>query len=412
MRYGVVDRIWSLQGADGNRQFSSATLARTSYTWSTPKAYQGHESATMNSQSPNEDLRILVVDDTLRNIQILDAVLEKEGYRINVATSGPQALEIVKRARPHLVLLDVMMPEMDGFEVCRRLKADAAYRDIPVIFLTARTETEDLVEGFEVGAVDYVTKPFNSTELLVRVKTHLSLYLLQTALVNSLDENARIKREHEAFLRHELNNRITTIMGYSHLLKVQMTEEKPQKWADHIHQSAEDMSDLINTLRALQDIEAGTTEVTRQEMDLVELIKKVAADLGVAFGGRAEIELALPDPPVKILGDANLLFGVYHNLAKNAVEHIVEHEVVDSTIGIALSVQEQEASVAIHNGGPPIPAELIASFFEKFNTHGKQGGTGLGTSYAHLVTTAHGGEIDVQSSERDGTTVTVRLPSG
>lgn len=269
-----------------------------------------HSVLLMNLPDPTEDLRILVVDDTLRNIQILDAILEKEGYRINVATNGPQALEIVKRARPHLILLDVMMPEMDGFEVCRRLKADETSRDIPVIFLTARTETEDLVEGFEVGAVDYVTKPFNSTELLVRVRTHLSLYLLQRALRNSLDENARMKREHEAFLRHELNNRITTILGYSHLLKEQVTHEKPQKWASHIHSSAENMADLINTLRALQDIEAGTTTLTKREMDLTELLEKVSADLGVAFGENAKVELSLPDSTATIQGDANLLFGV------------------------------------------------------------------------------------------------------
>jgi adenylate cyclase len=119
--------------------------------------------------------RLLVVDDTPANIQVLSATLKEKGYRISVATNGKQAIDVVGRVRPDLILLDVMMPEMDGFETCRRLKASEATRDIPVIFLTARTETGDIVKGFELGAVDYVAKPFNAHELLARVHTHLTM---------------------------------------------------------------------------------------------------------------------------------------------------------------------------------------------------------------------------------------------
>ena len=119
--------------------------------------------------------RILVVDDTPANILALSATLKEKGYQISVATNGKQALEAVERVRPDLVLLDVMMPEMDGFETCRRLKASGTTGNIPVIFLTARTETEDIVKGFELGAVDYVPKPFNTHELLARVHTHLTM---------------------------------------------------------------------------------------------------------------------------------------------------------------------------------------------------------------------------------------------
>jgi len=119
--------------------------------------------------------RILVVDDTPPNLQMLSSTLRDEGYQVSVATSGRQALELVGRLRPDLILLDVMMPEMDGFETCRRLKASHAANDIPVIFLTARTETADIIQGFELGAVDYVAKPFNAHELLARVNTHLTI---------------------------------------------------------------------------------------------------------------------------------------------------------------------------------------------------------------------------------------------
>jgi len=142
--------------------------------------------------------RILVVDDTPANIQTLAAILKDKGYQISVATNGKQALEVVARVQPDLILLDVMMPEMDGFETCRRLKASEQWRQIPVIFLTAKTETADLVRGFELGAVDYVAKPFNAPELLARVNTHLTVDELRRTLAS---KNAELARAHELVRR-------------------------------------------------------------------------------------------------------------------------------------------------------------------------------------------------------------------
>lgn len=126
--------------------------------------------------------RILVVDDTPANIQIVAGILKDKGYQLSVATNGQQALEALERVRPDLILLDVMMPVMDGFETCRRLKASAAWREIPVIFLTSKTDTTDIVTGFEMGAVDYVAKPFNAHELLARINTHLTVDHLRRSL--------------------------------------------------------------------------------------------------------------------------------------------------------------------------------------------------------------------------------------
>ena len=119
--------------------------------------------------------RILIVEDTPANIQTLTAILKEQGYRISVATNGRQALQVIESIRPDLVLMDVMMPEMDGYEACRQIKASARWQDLPIIFLTARTDTVDIVRGFELGAVDYVGKPFNAHELLARVRTHLTI---------------------------------------------------------------------------------------------------------------------------------------------------------------------------------------------------------------------------------------------
>ncbi len=142
--------------------------------------------------------RILVVDDTPANIQVLSSALKEKGYQVSVATSGRQALGIVGRVQPDLILLDVMMPEMDGLETCRHLKASPAWREIPVIFLTARTDVEDIVKGFEAGAVDYVAKPFYGPELLARVNTHLTIDQLRRTLAQ---KNTELARAHELVRR-------------------------------------------------------------------------------------------------------------------------------------------------------------------------------------------------------------------
>jgi adenylate cyclase len=142
--------------------------------------------------------RILVVDDTPANIQALAAILKEKGYQISVATNGKQALEVLARVQPDLILLDVMMPELDGFETCQRLKAAEQWRQIPVIFLTAKTETADIVKGFKLGAVDYVAKPFNAHELLARVNTHLTIDELRRSLAA---KNVELARAHELVRR-------------------------------------------------------------------------------------------------------------------------------------------------------------------------------------------------------------------
>lgn len=118
---------------------------------------------------------ILIVDDNPQNLQMLGSTLDEAGYEAAVAMSGKEALEFLKREKPELILLDIMMPEMDGYSACQRIKADIMTREIPIIFLTARTDTEDIVAGFDAGAVDYITKPFHTRELLARVKTHIQL---------------------------------------------------------------------------------------------------------------------------------------------------------------------------------------------------------------------------------------------
>lgn len=198
---------------------------------------------------PGKEKRILIVDDTTANIEALSAVLKQQGYKISVATNGRQALEVLPRVNPDLVLLDVMMPEMDGFEACKQMKESPEFHDIPVIFLTSKTETADIVRGFELGAVDYVGKPFNMHELLARVNTHLTMdhlrkeneRLLLNILPASIAERLKLGNELIADGFAEVTVLFADIVGFTQMAG---------------SMSAEDVVALLNDLFTRFDIAA------------------------------------------------------------------------------------------------------------------------------------------------------------
>ncbi|UCH93048.1 MAG: response regulator, partial [Candidatus Aminicenantes bacterium] len=165
---------------------------------------------------------ILIVDDVPKNLQLLATILKDENkYEVAAATSGAKALKTVEHVLPDLILLDVMMPEMDGFEVCRRLKASEATRDIPVVFLTAKAGIKDIVQGFLAGGVDYVTKPFNSTELLARVQTHIDLKRSREKLQSAHQEILATNKKIEAIIQH-----LTDSINYAHLIQQAIMPKK------------------------------------------------------------------------------------------------------------------------------------------------------------------------------------------
>lgn len=171
---------------------------------------------------PEEEMAIMVVDDVPENIQILGKILRDEGYKIAPATNGRRALEMIPKVKPDLVLMDVMMPEMDGFEACRRMKESAEMKDIPVIFLSAKGESEDVIQGFRYGGVDYIQKPFNSEELLVRVRNHLELVQSRRLIIRYMDE---MGRQNALLQELALSDGLTQLANHSHSLERLRQEE-------------------------------------------------------------------------------------------------------------------------------------------------------------------------------------------
>jgi len=167
---------------------------------------------------------ILIVDDEPKNLQVLGNMLRERDYKVSAATNGRQALEMTDISHPDLILLDIIMPEPDGLQVCKQLKASEEKKDIPVIFLTAKTDTEDIVKGFELGAVDYITKPFNLTELLARVKTHLELRKAQKEMIKLEQKNALLAMAITA--NHEINQPLTVLQGNLELFQNSIDKTK------------------------------------------------------------------------------------------------------------------------------------------------------------------------------------------
>lgn len=203
---------------------------------------------TEEKESLEQKPLILLVDDMPRNLKILAGILQKEGYHIAVADSGKKALDMVEKRQPDLILLDIMMPEMDGYEVCQRLKQSLNHKDIPVIFLTALADIKNIVLGFEAGAVDYVTKPFNISELLSRVTNHLKLRQAQKQVVELEQKNAVLAMAVTA--SHELNQPLTVLAGNFELFRTSLTgidlNEKQINYLSRIQNAILQVKDLLN----------------------------------------------------------------------------------------------------------------------------------------------------------------------
>lgn len=186
---------------------------------------------------------ILIVDDVFRNLQVLGNILREKNYRISVASSGSKALEIVEQRLPDIILLDVMMPEPDGFQVCSILKTSEKTKHIPIIFLTARTDSVDIVKGFELGGVDYITKPFNKFELLARINTHLELRNAQKEIVRLAQRNAILAMSVTA--NHEINQPLTVLQGNFELFlagkNMDLLTEKQRHYLSKIEKSIENI---------------------------------------------------------------------------------------------------------------------------------------------------------------------------
>ena len=361
---------------------------------------------------------ILAVDDISKNLQVVGTLLRREGYRIVPATSGAQALERVRAETPDLILLDLMMPDMDGLEVCRRLKADASTLPIPVIFLTASNEMEHLVQGFEVGAVDYVTKPFNPPELLARVRTHLELKHARDTIVRYGQELSRLNEEKNEFMgiaAHDLRSPLGTIQGFSDLLldDPEMAREERADFTRRISDTAKRMSEMVQNLLDANRIERGEMKLNLAPTELsAPLSGVVEAYRPRAAAKQQSVHLQNETPPVTVLVDPSVLVQVLENLVSNAVKYSPPGK----DIFVRLKKLPDAVRCEVQDEGPGLSAEDQKKLFGKFarlsaKPTGGEHATGLGLSIVKKMVEAMNGQVWCESEPGRGALFIVQFPT-
>ena len=382
-----------------------------------------------------QNATILIVDDAPENLSILGELLSD--YNVKVAKNGEKALQIaLSETPPNLILLDIVMPGMDGFDVCRKLKQNDSTYDIPVIFMTSLNATEDKVKGFEVGAVDYVTKPIQGEELQARVQTHLTLHFLQKEMkiinrtleerVNErtaelkiakekAEESSRLKSHFLSLMSHELRTPMNGILGYSEILSLELDDQQLKEYADGIYDSGKRLKETLNSIINLSRLESNKLEVFLSDINIVERVRALLKS-HESISSKKKINLRFNSSQNEIISklDKTMFDIVINNLIDNAIKYTHEGNV---TVEIKTEKVKSDSYVIIDvkDTGIGIPKDKFKVIFEEFRQVDEgQGrnfeGVGLGLAITKKLTKKLKGQIFVESEVGRGSIFRIKLP--
>jgi signal transduction histidine kinase len=356
------------------------------------------------NQSSHQPQSILIVDDEPKNIQLLGNLLTEQSYEVEAAMSGEEALDWLNERRFDLILLDIMMPGINGYEACRKIKENPLTEAIPIIFLTAKTETEEIVHGFDVGAVDYVTKPFRTSELLSRVKTHLTIQRQR----KELEELNISKDRFFSIIAHDLKNPFISLFDMIALLKHPSILGNPAELQNllTLFQEIGDRtySLLINLLEWAQ-LQRNVIKFKPQTFDIAKTVW-VTAELFEEMAHKKNIKLRvdIPHDNIEISGDENMIATVFRNLISNAVKFTDSGGQIDISYRV---LADNKLEFAVSDTGIGIRNQDIEKLFridKRLKVQGTAGelGTGLGLILCKEFIDRHDGEIFVESQEDKG----------
>lgn len=365
----------------------------------------------MMESSPTSDPgTLLIVDDMPANLSVLFEFLDRAGFEVLVAQDGRRALQKAEYAKPDLILLDVMMPGMDGFQACEILKSQDTTREIPVIFMTALTETVDKVRGFSLGAADYITKPIQHEELLARVRAHLAVHRLQRQLSARNEELDTFSRT----VAHDLKNPLNVVINYVE----EMLDDYPpgslvdQHGAEILYKAAQGGRKMIGIINALLTL-AGSSrgmEVAFSRLDMAALIRQVREERLSQLLAQTGGTLDVPDTWPEAHGFAPWVEEVWANYLSNALKY------GGTPPRVTITAQTQDNGMvrfAVRDNGPGIDAAARAKLFTPFTRLDTERaeGHGLGLSIVRQVVTKLGGEVGVERAPGEGSEFFFTLPS-
>ncbi len=381
---------------------------------------------------------ILLVDDNTTNLNVLLDYLHEHAYNVLIALNGEQALQQLAHIRPDIILLDVMMPGIDGFETCRRLKADATSADIPVIFMTALTETVDKIAGFSAGGVDYITKPFQHEEVLARVKTHLTIQNLRrelrtknatlekyTSLLEikntELDEkNLELKllnADKDKFfsiIAHDLRNPLGALRELPQIIIENIESYSTDELIRMIsmqREAAQNLFALLENLLTWSRLQRGMIELEPQQLDIIELARRNIALMNMTAEQKGISLTNSVQDHIAAYADYKMIDTVLRNLITNAIKFTKSGGSVD----ISASLNGSNVEIAVRDTGIGISEHNLPKLFRIEERYKKVGtanerGTGLGLILCKEFVERHGSKIWVESEPGKGSTFTFSLP--
>ena len=345
---------------------------------------------------------LLLVDDVPDNLALLEAILGPEGYALRTARSGEECLRLARQEPFDLVLLDVLMPGLDGFAACRALREQPKTRFLPVIMVTALNETEDRIRGLEAGADDFIAKPFSDDLLLAKIRSLLRLKQMR-------DEVEALRADFTNMVVHDLRAPIHNILGLSELLREGLAGDASSlRLLELLDKSARKLDRLAAEFLDLSRMEAGKLKLDLRPADLVRLAGAALEHFRSASPGKKlRFELHAPREPLVLDVDAERLDLVFTNLLQNAVKFSPAGGAVDVTV----EATGAGARVAVEDEGPGLPLGDEAAVFEKYiQRDPRQGGVGLGLYVCKAVVGAHGGSIRAENRPNGGARFVFELP--
>lgn len=372
----------------------------------------------MNMEINPSEYKILIVDDAMSNVLLLKVLLTNEKFAIATASNGRQALEQVEKENPDLVLLDVMMPDMSGFEVAQHLKSNPNTADIPIIFLTALNSTADIVKGFQVGANDFISKPFNKEELIIRVTHQISLVAAKRLILSKTEELQRTIAGRDklySVIAHDLRSPMGSIKMVLNMLILNLPSEKigaeMYELLTMANQTTEDVFSLLDNLLKWTKSQIGKLNVVYQDVDLVEVTDGVIEIFSmVASLKKIRIHEMKPEK-MMVNADIDMLKTVVRNLLSNAIKFSKEN----SEVLVKMEEVDGMAVVSVQDYGCGISEEgqkkllHTDTHFSTFGTNNEEG-SGLGLLLCKDFVVKNGGKLWFTSKEGEGSIFSFSIP--
>lgn len=357
---------------------------------------------------------ILIVDDNTNNLQVLGTLLRDNEYKISLAKDGMSALRVLQNVRPNLILLDIMMPGMDGYTLCTEIKKQDHLSDIPIIFITAKIENEDILRGYEMGAVDYILKPFDKNVLLARVQNHLEIARSRKIIEeqkNKLEDMVAMRDKMFSIIAHDLRGPISNLKMYYDLSKQMPEAIEINDMLDIVGKSSESAFDLLNNLLHWARLQCDNQSVKPETLNLHRVIDEKAIHFGLNLNAKGIKILNSVHADFTITADSTMIQTVLRNLIANAIKFTPQK----GQIEIGASKEKGRITFWVKDSGIGLSQEAISKILnpnEIYTTYGtnNEKGSGIGLQLCIDFLAAADGSLSIESEEGKGTTFFVEIP--